>query len=34
VLGDANFRARCERLANRRIMPLPRGRPKKAPEAS
>ena len=33
ILGDAAFRARCERLANRRIVPLPRGRPKKAQEA-
>ena len=32
ILGDAAFQARCERLANRRIVPLPRGRPKKAPE--
>lgn len=34
VLGDAAFRARCERLANRRISPLPRGRPKKALETA
>lgn len=27
VLGDAAFRERCARLANRRVEPLPRGRP-------
>lgn len=30
VLGDDAFRERCARLANRRIAPLRRGRPKKA----
>jgi putative transposase len=33
VLGDDAFRARCAQQSNRRIEPLPRGRPKKAQRA-
>ena len=32
ILGDDAFRARCALQANRRIAPLQRGRPKKAPD--
>ncbi|MGI4857170.1 MAG: transposase [Janthinobacterium lividum] len=33
VLGDDAFRERCARLANRRVEPLPRGRPPKIADA-